>query len=164
MKNLGAIIKLLPEDRTWHAAFAGQGPSRAALEQLAAELGVSERVHFLGELTPDGIGSFLKAIDVFVFPSLAETFGLAAVEAAQAGVPVVSNDLEVLREVLITDGQESAVFADATNTQDLSAAVRGVLNDPALRERLIQSGKRLAGRYPADKMVGAYKDLLETCR
>jgi hypothetical protein len=164
MKNLQAIIELLPGNRTWHAAFAGQGPSRDDLQRFAAQLGVSERVHFLGELSPEAIGHFLKAIDVFVFPSLAETFGLAAVEAAQAGVPVVSNDLEVMREVLTAGGEECAAFVDATDMHALSEAVREVLGDQVLRDRLVVAGTRLASRYPAERMVGAYKDLIEVRR
>ena len=98
-KNLGSAIKLLA-DRDWNLALAGQGPARAELAALAKSLGVADRVHFLGELAPDRIGFFLRSLDVFVFPSIAETFGLAVVEAAQAGIPVVANDLAVLHETL----------------------------------------------------------------
>src|SRR5207253_2741046 len=102
-KNLAAAIRLLPDRPTWHLALAGQGPARGELAALAAELGVRDRLHFAGELSPERVGVFLKGLDVFVFPSLAESFGLAAVEAAQAGVPVVANELPVLREVMAVD-------------------------------------------------------------
>ncbi len=98
-KNLEAAIRLLA-DRNWHLALAGQGAAREQLIDVAGSLGVLDRLHLVGELPADRIGDFLGALDVFVFPSLAETFGLAVVEAAQAGIPVVANDLEVLREVL----------------------------------------------------------------
>lgn len=96
-KYLEAAIGLLPSEPTWRLALAGQGPDHERLKQVARDLGCEGRIHWLGELDPPGIGDFLAALDVFVFPSLTETFGLAAVEAAQAGVPVVANDLPVLR-------------------------------------------------------------------
>ena len=107
-KNLAAAIRLLALEHDWHLALAGQGPAYDDLVSLAKTLGVSDRVHFVGELSPNQVGAFLRALDVFVFPTLAETFGLAAVEAAQAGIPVVANDLPVLREVLAVDGQPCA--------------------------------------------------------
>ncbi len=54
--------------------------------------------------------------------------------------------------------------ADAANTRERAQAVRNVLDDPVLRERLIRGGQKLTSRYPADKMIDAYKDLLEICR
>ena len=95
-----AAIRLLAIHQDWHLALAGQGPAQAQLENLAKSLGVLNRLHLMGELSPAQVAVFLRTLDVFVFPSQAESFGLAAVEAAQAGIPVVANDLRVLREVL----------------------------------------------------------------
>ena len=120
-KHLDAAIRLLPGEPTWHLALAGQGPAQPDLARLAAELGCAERVHFTGELSSARIGDFLAALDVFVFPSLTETFGLAAVEAAQFGVPVVANDLPIFDEVLQDDGQSCALLVRAADT----AALRG---------------------------------------
>ena len=66
---------------------------------------------------------FLKSLDVFVFPTRMETFGLAAVEAAQAGVPVVASDIDVLREVLTLDGEPCALFVDPDYTEGFAKAV-----------------------------------------
>jgi len=85
-KNPAAAIRILP-GRDWHLALAGQGEARRELAALAAALGVNDRVHFLGELPPARIGAFLRALDVFVFPSLAETFGLAAVRSRASRSP-----------------------------------------------------------------------------
>ena len=104
-KNPAAAVQLLKIEPSWHLALAGHGPERSNLTALARSLGVSDRLHFVGELFPSQIGAFLRTLDVFVFPSLAETFGLAVVEAAQCGVPVVANELEILREVLAVPPQ-----------------------------------------------------------
>ena len=146
----------------WHLALAGQGPAQPQLENLAKSLGVLERLHFMGELSPAQIGIFLRTLDVFVFPSQAESFGLAVVEAAQAGIPVVANDLSVLREVLAVDELPCALFVDAANPETFAAAVQRLLDDDALKATLTARGKELSRRYSPDAMVANYLALIET--
>jgi glycosyltransferase involved in cell wall biosynthesis len=160
LKQLDAAIGLLPLIREAHLALAGQGPERPRLEALARNLGVAERVHFLGELASDKIGLLHAALDCFVFPSAAETFGLAAVEAAQSGAPVVANDIEVLREVLGVDGEACALFVDARDASAFADAVRMALFDEATIARLTSAGRRLKLRYPLTAMMDAYSDLV----
>jgi L-malate glycosyltransferase len=161
LKQLDAAIRILADRPHWHLALAGQGADEARLRQLAAELGVSNRVHFVGEIAPERIGAFLACLDLFVFPSRAETFGLAAVEAAHAGVPVVANDLPVLREVLSYQGEPAAVFVDASDSAMLAAAVSRVLEDTALNNTLRQNAKGLRVRYSVDAMVDDYVRILQ---
>jgi glycosyltransferase involved in cell wall biosynthesis len=161
LKQLDMAIRILAERPCWSLALAGQGADEARLRQLATELGVSDRVHFVGEIAPERVGPFLAALDLFVFPSRAETFGLAAVEAAHAGIPVVANDLPVLREVLSYQGEPAAVFVDASNTALLAAAVAGVLEDSALGERLRRNAKGLRQRYSVEAMVDDYVRILQ---
>ena len=160
-KNLSAAVRLLGSNADWHLALAGQGADRPALEQLAAALGVSDRLHFAGELSPQNCAEFLRTLDVFVFPSRMETFGLAAVEAAQAGVPVVCSDLAVLREVLDFDGEPCAAFANTQDPHAFGQAVERVLSSPQLAAELTHSGKRLSVRYSVDAMVEGYIRLLK---
>jgi glycosyltransferase involved in cell wall biosynthesis len=160
LKRLDANIRVVATRPDLHAAFVGQGPDEPRLRALAAELGVAERVHFVGELSPTGVGIFLAAIDVFAFPSTAETFGLAAVEAGQAGVPLVTNDLPVLREVLEVRGEACALFADSSDISDYAARIVQVIDDPAEAARLAALGRRLSERYSLDAMVQAYRDLI----
>ncbi|PPD41925.1 MAG: glycosyl transferase [Methylocystis sp.] len=161
MKQIDLAIRILGENREQHLALAGQGPERENLETLAAELGVTDRLHFVGELDTAKMGVFLASIDCFVFPSSMETFGLAVVEAAQAGVPVVANDLDVLREVLAVDGEPCAILIDAQDTRAFAAAVRRVLDDASLSAALTSAGRRLCERYPLDAMIEAYLKLME---
>lgn len=161
LKQVDLAIRTLTENGAQHLALAGQGQERANLEALAHALGVAERVHFLGELDTARMGAFLAALDCFVFPSATETFGLAPVEAAQAGVPVIANDIEVLREVLAVEGAPCALFVDAADTKAFAAAVRRVLDDPALNKSLTRLGQRLTERYPLDAMIEEYLRLMD---
>jgi glycosyltransferase involved in cell wall biosynthesis len=162
LKQLDAAIAILPLLPNAHLALAGQGEDRGRLETLARDSGVAARVHFLGELAPENIGKFLAALDCFVFPSGAETFGLAPVEAAQVGLPVVANGLNVLKDVLSVEGEPCALFVDARDPAAFAAAVKSVLDDPALAAKLGDVGRRMAERYPLSAMTDAYADLIGT--
>ena len=162
LKQLDVAIRILADRPGWNLALAGQGPDEVRLSQLATELGVSDRVHFIGEIAPDSVGIFLAALDVFVFPSRAETFGLAAVEAAHAGVPVVANDLPVLREVLSYRDEPAAVFVNASDTTMLATAIASVLEDSVLNETLRKNAKGLKLRYSVDAMVDDYVRILQS--
>ncbi|MDA9487801.1 glycosyltransferase family 4 protein [Bradyrhizobium sp. CCBAU 11361] len=159
-KRLDAAIRLLPDQPSWHLALAGQGVDEARLRRLADDLNVSDRLHLLGEIAPRQMADFLACLDVFVFPTQAETFGLAAVEAANAGVPSVVTDLPVLREVLSFEGKPTALFVDASDHAKLSAAVSKLLTDQTLREELQQNAKGLKLRYSVDAMVEEYVRIL----
>jgi glycosyltransferase involved in cell wall biosynthesis len=118
-------------------------------------------LHFLGELAPEKIGVLHAAIDCFVFPSAAETFGLAPVEAAQSGTPVVANDLGVLKEVLNVEGEPCALFAPACDHAAFARAINQALSDEALVARLAAAGRRLKERYPLSAMMDTYADIVE---
>jgi L-malate glycosyltransferase len=159
-KRLDAAIRILGSQPDWHLALAGQGPQEQELRLLAAEMGATQRVHFVGEVAPEQIGDFLVSLDAFVFPTQAETFGLAAVEAASAGIPVVATDLPVLREVLSYEGKPAALLVDASDDQELADAVSRVLTDNNLRRDLAESAKGLSTRYSVGAMIDEYERML----
>jgi glycosyltransferase involved in cell wall biosynthesis len=160
-KNLGAAIRLLAERPDWHLALAGQGEQRPLLEAQARELNVAHRVHFLGELSRERVAMFLNSLDVFVFPTRMETFGLAAVEAAQAGVPVVASDIEVMREVLNVDEEPCALFVDPEDTPAFASAVDALLQDGDLSSSLIANSAALEQRYSFEVMVERHVQLIQ---
>lgn len=160
-KQLDAAVRLLRAEPSWHLALAGQGADEQRLKLLASELAVSERLHFVGELPPQRMADFLACLDVFVFPSQAETFGLAAVEAASAGVPCVVNDLPVLREVLSCNGKPAALFVDASDDTKFRAAVAAILTNRVLGEELRQTAKSLASRYSLKTMIQEYIEIID---
>jgi glycosyltransferase involved in cell wall biosynthesis len=159
-KRLDAAIRLLARQPSWHLALAGQGPDQERLRLMADQLKLADRVHFIGEIAPQRVGEFLACLDVFVFPSQAETFGLAAVEAANAGIPCVVTDLPVLREVLSFEGKPAALFVDASDTAQLADAVSRILADQALSSELRRNASGLKARYSVGTMVNEYVAIL----
>jgi glycosyltransferase involved in cell wall biosynthesis len=163
LKHLDAAIRLLAREPGWVLALAGQGPAGAELVALATSLGCADRLHLVGELPRAQVGDFLAALDVFVFPSQAETFGLAVVEAAQAGVPTVANDIPVLREMLAVDGLPCALLVDVDDVEAFAGGVRTLLTDTELARTLSERARGLAQRFPLDVMVDAYEALITEC-
>jgi glycosyltransferase involved in cell wall biosynthesis len=152
-----AALARLPEA---HLAIAGIGAAESELRQAAGAQGLSDRLHLVGELAPEQIYPFLTTGDLFAFPSLTETFGLSAVEAAIAGLPIVASDLAVLREVLTDGEREAALFADATDAPAFAEAVARLLADTGLAARLREAGLNLARRYSPEAMCAGYDAVL----
>ncbi|MHA6687413.1 glycosyltransferase family 4 protein [Mesorhizobium sp. A556] len=160
-KNHRALVAALGQLPSLHVAIAGAGPEREALLSLAAKQGTTARLHLVGEILPTQIFEFLATGDAYVFPSVNETFGLAAVEAAMAGLPIIANGLPVLREVLTADdGEPAALFVDATAPQNVVAALARVMDEPGLAERLSVTGRGLGDRYSPMTMCVGYENLL----
>lgn len=154
-KNFSFALRVhseLPEDI--HFYIAGSGADEAQLRQLAADLGTADRVHFLGNLQAEGVARFYKALDVLLFPSLYEGFGRVLVESFSQGTPVISNDIEVAREV----ADNAAVFCPLDIPQWKEAILR-ILSDRDYRDQLICTGHLRAKEFDVETMVSGYLKL-----
>jgi glycosyltransferase involved in cell wall biosynthesis len=159
VKNHAAIVAAMGRLPQVHVALAGAGPEREALVALAAATGVASRLHFVGEVPPRRIFEFLAAGDAYAFPSLSETFGLAVVEAAIAGLPVVASDLDVLREVLTNGAGEPAALFVTGDADGMAAGLTRITAEPELASRLAAAGRRLAEKYSPEVMCAGYERL-----
>ena len=144
---------------------AGEGSSLEAMERLAEQLGVSDRVRFLGRVSQENLPKVYAASDVFVLPSVSrlEAFGIVALEAMATGKPVVVADIPGVREV-IEDGREG-LLAEPVNPQDLAQKIRRLLEDPALREEMGRRGREkvladFTSEKVADRVLQVYADVL----
>jgi len=129
--------------------LVGDGESAEALSSLATRLGISGNIRFLG-WRPD-VAEIISAVDIFVFPSLNEGMGRAVVEAMALGKPVVASRVGGIIDI-VRDG-ENGVLVPPADSDELAAAIKSLLADPAERERLGQEGKRQALLYDAERMV-----------
>lgn len=159
-KNQAALVGALALLPSFHLAIAGAGPEEENLLALAEILNVRSRLHLVGEVPPGRIFEFLAAGDIYAFASTTETFGLAVVEAAIAGLPVVAGDLDVLREVLTApDGAPAALFV-TPDADGMAEGLAVLLADPARAAALSAAGRRLRERYSPEAMCAAYEALL----
>jgi phosphatidyl-myo-inositol dimannoside synthase len=147
--------------------IVGEGPERARLETLARELGVAERVEFLGSVPDAELPSFYASLDVFVMPSReearsghAEGFGIVYLEAAVHGVPSVGTLTGGIPEA-IADGVTGRLVA-AENVEELAGALSGMLGDlEATAELGCAARERAVQEFSWDGRVDRFAALLE---
>ena len=134
----------------------GDGPERPSLERLSEELGIADRVAFVG--STGRVGDYLQALDVFVLPSgPEESFGNAAVEAMGVGLPtVVFADGGGLTEHV--EHRETGFVAN--DQEDLVDRLSELVRDHGLRTRLgTAASASVRAKYSIDAMVDRYDDL-----
>ncbi|MGX6449147.1 glycosyltransferase family 4 protein, partial [Patulibacter sp. S7RM1-6] len=119
----------------------GVGPERPALERLAAELGVADRVELLGQLPHPEALEAARAADVFVMPSVDEAFGVAYVEAMAAAMPAVAALGEPGPREIAEVG-EGIVLVPPGDVSALATALDRLLRDPAHRRALGRAARR----------------------
>jgi glycosyltransferase involved in cell wall biosynthesis len=120
-----------------HLSLAGEGPERGALEALARELGVAERVSFLS--WREDTGALLAACDLFVCPSRHEPLGNVVLEAWSAARPVVAAAAQGPRE-LVRNG-ETGLLVPTEAPEPLAAALAALLSDAPRRAALAAAGR-----------------------
>jgi glycosyltransferase-like protein len=111
----------------------------------AAELGVADHVRVLGPVEPETMERLFRAADAFAFPSVKEGFGLAALEALAAELPVVASDLDVFRGFLTQD--DSALLVPPGDGAALGSALARLANEPGLASRLRAGGRAVVPDY-----------------
>ena len=160
-KNQSVLIRALAALPDAHLAVAGGGADAEAHRALAADLGVADRLHLLGPLPPADIPDLYAACDLFVFPSTWETFGLAAVEAAMLGTPMVVADLAVLREVLSSEAPQPVAFVPPHDGVGWTSAIRAALAAPPTPEVTAAFAREIAAKYSRERMIEGYVRLLQ---
>jgi glycosyltransferase involved in cell wall biosynthesis len=153
---LDAWTRVATRRPTARLVLAGDGPARTALEARARELGIADRVRFLGT-RPDP-ERLLQASQVFILPSRSEGMSNALLEAMATGVACVASQiggnsdlLEHALTGLLTPPEEATTLAEALCT---------LLEDGSLRNRLGTAARAVAiERYGMDRVVGKYTDL-----
>lgn len=135
--------------------MVGDGPALVTWRALAAAEGVADRIRFVGVQVD--IVPWMAVLDVLVCPSVQESFGLVALEAQAAGVPVVATRIDGFIEVL-NDG-EDAILVKAESPADLAAAIRLVSNSRDLATKLMLNGKHNIHRFTIDQSAQKYAAL-----
>lgn len=157
-KNFETLLSALhglPKDRV-ELTILGEGDLRSELEKQATQLGISVRLPgHISEPEP-----YLKEADIFVIPSAWEGFGLAAVEAMNAGLPVVASDVAGLSDVVGRD-ESCALLINPRERETITRALLRLITDPALCDRLGRNGFQRARLFDKSQMARGYKSAYE---
>ncbi|GFZ84768.1 N-acetyl-alpha-D-glucosaminyl L-malate synthase BshA [Aquaticitalea lipolytica] len=143
--------------------MVGEGPERLEAEQLCESLGITDKVVFFGN--SNEIDKILCFSDLFLLPSVTESFGLAALEAMASGVPVISSNTGGIPEVNI-DGV-SGFLSDVNDVEDMSKNAIRILSDnnrlKEFKERAKDESKKFDISNIVPKYEAIYKRTLKKC-
>ena len=157
-KALGIAIEAIARVPAAGLVVVGDGPERAQLERLAAASDGADRVRFLGLRTRDETLGIVAGAEAGLLSSDWENLPHSAVEALSVGVPVVSTAVGGVPEV-ITDG-ENGLLVPPGDAEALATAVRRILEEPGLRERLAAGAKPSVEALSSDIVYGKLERML----
>ncbi|MBZ0236703.1 MAG: glycosyltransferase family 4 protein [Deltaproteobacteria bacterium] len=115
------------------------------------------RVHLLGEMGPELLGSWMARASIFAAPARYEPFGLCALEAALSGCALVVSSLDTLHEVW----GDAAIYVPPASPHQLGRALRSLVEDPGRRDAMAVEAHRRALRYTPTAMATAYRALYD---
>ena len=141
-----------------HLLLVGDGPDRSQAEMLASQLGIRERVHFLGK--QDSVSELLPLADLMLMPSELESFGLAALEAMACRVPAISTRVGGVSE-LIDDGVTGFLFP-VGEVEAMAQCAIELLQDPDRLETMGAAARQTAqDRFCASRIIPLYEKYYE---
>lgn len=160
-KGLDVLLRAVPSVPDARFVLAGEGPERAALQRLAAELGIAERVSFLGARRD--VPELLAACDVVALPSRYEGSSLSVLEAMAAGRALLTSAIPGTRE-LVSDG-DTALLVAPDDVAAVAAGLGRLLGEPDLRAALgARARERAAAEFSTrtmgERVAAVYAELL----
>jgi rhamnosyl/mannosyltransferase len=151
---------------TGHLLIAGRGSQGASLQALTRQLGLGDRITFLGEVSEPERRLLLHACDVFALPSIdrSEAFGIAQLEAMACGKPVVASDLPTGVRLVNQDGV-TGMLVPPGDPAGLAGALNALLDDDGLCAGLGKAARlRVEQEFNAERMIARtlalYEDVL----
>jgi len=137
--------------------FVGDGPERPAAEDLCRELNLCDDIRFVGK--QEQMEDILAIADLFLLPSEYESFGLAALEAMAAGVPVVTTNAGGLTEINIPG--ETGYTADVGDIKTMGQQALKILRDPNVLQQFKERAAAHAKKFDIANIVPVYEKLYE---
>ncbi|MDZ4310581.1 MAG: glycosyltransferase family 4 protein [Cypionkella sp.] len=137
-RRLAATLALLPPGLHWHLSVIGDGPQRAEVQAMFADL-PPNRLTWLGLQTQPQIAATLTQASAYIWPGCGEAYGLAYLEAQAAGVPVIAQRTAGVPEV-VTDG-ETGFLTEPGDDAAAATAITRLLTEPALQRRMGQAAR-----------------------
>ena len=147
LRDAVRAMGLLPDFLNIRLKSAGQGEEIDTCRKLASDLGVDDRVEFLGQVTRSRVEELYRDSDAFIFPSFREPSGSVIFEALRNGLPVITTDVGGPGFVI----DDSCGFKVPAQTpeqlaSDLAAPIRRLAADPALRLQLAAGARERVAR------------------
>ncbi|MCX7625814.1 MAG: glycosyltransferase family 4 protein [Candidatus Sumerlaeaceae bacterium] len=170
-KGIGYVLRALAllrqrETPPWLYVVAGEGPDEHLFRALAQELGISERVLFLGKIPYFDNAAVIRACDLYVQPSQPvgwqlESFGISFVEAQFCGLPCIGTRFGGIPEA-VRDG-ETGILVETGEEKALEEAIFTLLTNHELRKRMSETAKKFAARFSWEEHCRQLHEIFERC-
>lgn len=164
-KGVDLLIRALGELQhlAWTLYLVGDGPHRPALEDLASELGIADRVEFKGWLDGDALAPQYQDANLFVFPSRHEGMPNAVLEAMASGLPVIASQIAGSEELVVPG--ETGLLVPSEDIDALREALQTLLPDAARRKMMgAASRQRVEQHFTWKQAAEQYLELLRSVR
>lgn len=161
VKRIDDLIKIFDKIQQKIKAkliIIGDGPERENASKIAHDLGIRDRIMFLGK--SNEIEKILCYSDLFLLPSEKESFGLAALEAMAYGVPVISTNVGGVPEV--NHHGESGYLSDLGDIDDMANNAVKILSDPEQLVQFKMRARQIALEFDMQRIVPQYEKLYES--
>ena len=159
---LRAVARVFSRREGVRLVAIGDGVERQAIEKLARELGIADRVDFIGKVPFTEVPNYLRAADLFCFASVTETQGLVTLEAMAAGLPVVAVNASGTGDA-VEHGRQGLLTPN--DSEALAQAIEQLLDNPAQLAEFSQAARKQAESFSlprqAEKMLTAYRQAIE---
>ena len=153
---LKAYRRVRESGRECRLLIVGSGPQEREARRYVATRRLRD-VEFLGRVSDEDKARYFATADVFVSPATGrESFGIVLLEAMAAGAPIVCSDIHGYKGVVRRD--EEALLVPPRDPDALAAAIRRLVDDPALRERMNRSGRERAHQFGWQNITGKVEE------
>jgi glycosyltransferase involved in cell wall biosynthesis len=157
-KSLGVALEALSRVEDVGLVVAGDGPEREALERRARELGLGDRVRFVGPKPREDVLALFAGADATILSSSWENFPHTVVESLAVGTPVLATRTGGVAEV-VEDGR-NGLLVDAGDVDGLASAIRRFFADDELRGRLRSAAAPSVADYAPERVLGRLEAIL----
>lgn len=136
----------------------GKGELKNKLEDLTKELQIEDKVFFKGYISNENVPKVLNEMDIFVVPSINESFGVAAVEAMACELPVIVSNADGLKEVV--ENNKTGFVIETKNSKAIAEKIKLLINEKELRKKIGKEGReRVKELYDWEKNVEKMLDI-----
>ena len=153
------IFNLVQKEIPSKLLMVGDGPDRIKTEQLVKQLGISDKVIFLGN--SNEVTKILCYSDVFLLPSSTESFGLAALEAMAAETAIISTNTGGLPEVNIHN--KTGFLSNLGDVEDMAKNAVYLLKDDVILNQFKQNAKQHTKQFSLENILPVYEDIYKSC-
>ena len=156
-KNLDTILQSLVQVPNINLVVVGRTEG-SPYPALASKLGIADRVHFLGFRTD--LPKIMRAVDLFVFPSRYEPFGMVVTEAMASGLPVITSAITGAAEIVTAES--GIIIENPEDMTSLAKALQQLAGDRELRDRMGKAGRAIAQQHDWKSKAAQYINIFES--